>query len=176
MRMPMAKPTRPTIAFRSPPPMRMTMRSGQPRNTSAPIITNTAMTKRVIGEEPPTGRNSLRTSESANAPSTRPMISGRMYCTMPVPVSAVSPAVWNLSAPAMSRRKQAMQKPMFCGLPYAVSSTAAAPTIRPVSTISPYRLKNVSFFSIKDDLPKRCVRMPPSCGIITQASVIRKGV
>ena len=137
------------------------MRSGQPRNTSAPIMTNTAMTKRVIGEEPPTGRNSLRAAESANAPSTRPMISGRTYCTMPVPVSALSPAVWNFNAPAMSRRKQAMQKPMFFGLPNAVSRTAAAPTIRPVTMISQYRLTKDSFFSIVSS-QNLCVLEGPS--------------
>ncbi len=37
------------------------------------------------------------------------MISGRMYCTT---AARCSP-----TPPAMSRRKQAMQKPMFSGLP-----------------------------------------------------------
>ncbi len=65
------------------------------------------------------------------------MISGRMYWTMPVPTSASKPARWRFSAPAMSRRKQAMQKPMLSGLPRYVSSTAAAPAASPVPMSRP---------------------------------------
>ena len=133
----MTKPARPTRALPSPPPMRMTIRRGHPRNTSAPIITNTAMTNRSMGEEPPLGRNSFRAKAMAVDPRTSPMISGRMYWTMPVPASASKPARWRFSAPAMSRRKQAMQKPMLSGLPRYVSSTAAAPTASPVPMSRP---------------------------------------
>lgn len=110
----MAKPTSPTMALRSPPAIRRTMRSGQPRKTSAVIMTNAPSTKRVIGEEPPRGRNSFFTAETMSAPSTRPMISGRMYWTT---------AAWCIpTAPAVSRMKQAMQKPMFLGFPNQTSA------------------------------------------------------
>ena len=51
-RIPPVKPIRPTSALRSPPPRRSTMRSGQPRNASAPMTTNAPSTKRIAGEEP----------------------------------------------------------------------------------------------------------------------------
>ena len=70
-----------------------------------------------MGEEPPRGLNSFRRKAITVEPRTRPMISGRMYWTMPVPTSASKPARWKFRAPAMSRRKQAMQKPMLAGLP-----------------------------------------------------------
>ena len=57
-----------------------------------------------------------------------PMISGRMYCTLA--------ALCSPKAPAMSRSKQAMQKPMFFGFPAAVRIRAATPTTTPVSRIS----------------------------------------
>ena len=62
--------------------MRSTMRSGQPKNISAPTITKKPSTKRVIGEEPPCARNSLPAMDIISAPNTKPMISGRIYCTM----------------------------------------------------------------------------------------------
>ena len=124
--MPQAKPTSATSAFRSPPPRRIIMRSGQPRNASAPIITNAPSTKRVAGDEPALARNSRVATDMMNAPSTRPMISGRTYCTFA--------ALCSPQAPAMSRRKQAMQKPMFAGLPSSVSTIAARPTAAPVIT------------------------------------------
>ncbi|MBR5217592.1 MAG: chloride channel protein, partial [Oscillospiraceae bacterium] len=46
-----------------------------------------------------------------------PTISGRMYCTLA--------ALCSPSAPAMSRSKQAMQKPILAGLPSFCSSSAA---------------------------------------------------
>ena len=55
----------------SPPPMRMTIRRGHPRNTSAPIITNTATIKRIMGDEPPLGLNSPRRKAMAVDPSTK---------------------------------------------------------------------------------------------------------
>ena len=62
-----------------------------------------------------------------SAPSTRPMISGRMYCTTPA---------WCIPRlPAVSRRKQAMQKPMFLGLPKCTSTTAITPMMSPVRII-----------------------------------------
>ena len=123
------KPTRPATAVRSPPPRRMTIRRGQPKNTRAPIITNIPSTKRQAGEEPALARNSLAARAATVAPRTMPTISGRMYCTFA--------ALWSPRAPAMSRRKQAMQKPMFFGLPEAVSTRAAMPTATPVTRISP---------------------------------------
>ena len=109
------------------------MRSGQPRKTSAPIITNAPSTKRVAGEEPARGRNSRPMSDIANAPSTRPMISGRTYCTFA--------ALCSPTAPAISRSKQAIQKPMLPGFPSAVSASAASPTATPAA-----RTSRFSFF------------------------------
>ena len=126
MKMPRVKPTRPTTAFRSPPPIRRTIRRGQPRKASAPIMTKAPSTKRVAGEEPALARNSLVATDMTNAPSTRPMISGRTYCTLAAPCIP--------TAPVMSRRKQAMQKPMLAGLPRWVSTTAARPTTAPAMT------------------------------------------
>ena len=126
MKMPRVKPTRPTTAFRSPPPIRRTIRRGQPRKASAPIMTKAPSTKRVAGEEPALARNSLVATDMMNAPSTRPMISGRTYCTLAAPCIP--------TAPVMSRRKQAMQNPMLAGLPRWVSTTAARPTTAPAMT------------------------------------------
>ena len=81
------------------------------------------------GEDPALARNSFAARAAAMAPSTMPMISGRTYWTA---AALCSPA-----APAMSRRKQAMQKPMFFGFPAAVRTRAAMPTAAPVSRISP---------------------------------------
>ena len=106
----------------------MTILSGQPKNASAPIITNPPSTKRVAGDEPALALNSPVATAMMKAPSTRPIISGRTYCTFA--------AECRPQAPAMSRRKQAMQKPMFDGFPSSVSTTAAAPTARPATTTS----------------------------------------
>ena len=122
-RIPPVKPIRPTSALRSPPPSRSTMRSGQPRNASAPMTTNAPSTKRIAGEEPARALNSLLATLMMNAPSTRPMISGRTYCTFA--------ALCRPTAPEISRRKHAMQKPMFVGLPSAVKMSAARPTAAP---------------------------------------------
>ena len=126
MKMPRVKPTRPTTAFRSPPPIRRTILRGQPRKASAPIMTKAPSTKRVAGEEPALARTSLVATDMMNAPNTRPMISGRTYCTLAAPCIP--------TAPVMSRRKQAMQKPMLAGLPRWVSTTAARPTTAPAMT------------------------------------------
>ena len=123
------KPIRAATAVRSPPPRRMTIRRGQPRNARAPIITKAPIRKRQAGEDPALARNSFAARAAAMAPSTMPMISGRTYWTA---AALCSPA-----APAMSRRKQAMQKPMFLGFPAAVRTRAAMPTAAPVSRISP---------------------------------------
>ena len=125
----MAKPTRPTSALPSPPANRSTIRRGQPRKAKAPIITKPPSTNRSAGEEPALARNS-RATAMIKAPSTRPTISGRTYCTLSAPCIP--------KAPVMSRRKQAMQKPMLAGLPKAVSSTAASPTAPPAKTTNQF--------------------------------------
>ena len=76
---------------------------------------------------PPRGENSLRSSAMRKLPSTSPRISGRIYCT--------APAVCSPSAPEMSRRKQAMQKPMFTGFPNSTSREAMTPMAMPASTM-----------------------------------------
>ena len=78
---PRIKPTNATHAFRSPADIRITIRSGHPRNTSAPIIMITPSTKRIIGDDPAVERYSFVATEMINAPSTSPMISGLAYCT-----------------------------------------------------------------------------------------------
>ena len=80
-KIPQAKPARPRSALRSPPASLRIMRNGQPRNMRLPIITNIPSTKRVTGALPPRGENSFLTSAIRKLPKTRPMISGRMYCT-----------------------------------------------------------------------------------------------
>ena len=62
-----------------------------------------------------------------NAPSTIPIISGRTYWT--------TSALCKPTAPAISLMKQAMQNPMFAGLPIFTNNTDAIPTIRPVKII-----------------------------------------
>ena len=59
-KIPAAKPARPTTAFRSPPARRSTMRSGQPRKASAPIMTNAPSTKRSAGRRTGSGFPFLR--------------------------------------------------------------------------------------------------------------------
>ena len=125
--MPQTKPSRPKRALRSPPARRRIMRNGQPMNIRQPIITKKPSTNRVRGELPPRGENSLRSSAMRKLPSTSPRISGRIYCT--------APAVCSPSAPEMSRRKQAMQKPMFTGFPNSTSSEAMTPMAMPASTM-----------------------------------------
>ena len=51
--MPTAKPTKPKIAFQSPPARRRIKRKGQPRNMRQPIITKKPRIKRVMGALPP---------------------------------------------------------------------------------------------------------------------------
>ena len=97
--------------------------------------------KRTTGEDPPRGEYSRNAREEKNAPRMKPGISGRRYCT--------TAARCRPSAPAMSRVKQATQKPMLPGLPSLTSSTARSPRIPPV-TQGPWR--DVSSLSIRTDL------------------------
>ena len=128
--MPTVNPSSAVKAFRSPPARRSTMRRGQPKNTRAPIITSAPSTKRTAGDEPALALNSFAATLITKAPSTRPMISGRTYCT--------GAALCSPHAPAISRRKQAMQKPMLAGFPKNVSSTAASPTAAPANTTNQF--------------------------------------
>ena len=57
------------------------IRSGHPRNTSAPITRIIPSTKRTIVEDPAVARYSFVAIEIINAPRTIPMISGLAYCT-----------------------------------------------------------------------------------------------
>ena len=136
-KIPAAKPARPTTAFRSPPARRSTMRSGQPRKASAPIMTNAPSTKRSAGDEPALAFHSLEASAIRKLPSTRPMISGRTYWTLA--------AECRPTAPAMSRSKHAMQKPMLAGLPSAVSTSAAMPMTTPVRMTNRFSFFMFSF-------------------------------
>ena len=97
------------------------MKSGY--GVKQPIITKKPSTKRVRGALPPLAENSPLNRAMPKLPSTRPMISGRIYCT--------AAARCRPRPPAVSRRKQAMQKPMFVGLPSAVKMSAARPTAAP---------------------------------------------
>ena len=96
----------------------------------------------VTGAEPPLGRNSLVARERAHAPSTRPMISGRIYCT--------AAALWSPRAPEVSLRKHAMQKPMFTGLPKNTSIAAIRPMTTPAAAITVFSffICFSSFFTI----------------------------
>ena len=146
--MPRANPSRATSAFKSPPPKRSIIRRGQPRNTRAPIMTSAPSRNRVAGEEPPLARNSPFTKAMIMAPRTRPMISGRMYWT--------TAAEWSPSVPAISRSKQAMQKPMFAGFPKALRARAAMPTATPDRTTI-----QLTFFMITSQDRIFSVRSPP---------------
>ena len=132
-RIPATNPIRPKMALKSPPARRRIIRNGQPRNIRQPIMTNIPITKRVTGAEPPLGLNSFIASARIQDPSTRPTISGRIYCT--------AAALWNPSAPVVSRRKQAMQNPMFAGFPKYTSATAMIPMMIPAPMMN-----GVSFF------------------------------
>ena len=98
-----------------------------------------------------------------NAPSTRPMISGRTYCTLA--------ALCRPQAPAVSRRKQAMQKPMLAGLPIAVRMRAARPTATPARTtpqwiffiFSPLLVLSLSLFFEKD-IDEHSIKSPSKNG------------
>ena len=113
------------------------MRKGQPRNIRQPIITKNPSTNRVIGDEPPFPRNSFLHRAMINAPSTSPMISGRTYCT--------AAALCSPSAPEVSRRKQAMQKPMLLGFPNSTSSEEITPMMHPAMTMVVFSFF-ISFF------------------------------
>ena len=120
---PKIKPTRAVIPLRSPPANRSKALTGQPRNTRAPIIIRAPSKKRTRGAEPPLVRNSLKAKAAMKLPSTSPSISGRMYCT--------TSARCKPSAPVISLRKQAAQKPMLAGLPHLTSNEARTPKTSP---------------------------------------------
>ena len=65
------------------------------------------------------------------------MISGRTYCTFA--------ALCSPTAPAISRSKQAIQKPMLPGFPSAVSASAASPTATPGGKDKPVLFFHVVF-------------------------------
>ena len=136
-KIPAAKPARPTTALRSPPARRRTMRSGQPKKASAPIMTKAPSTNRRAGEEPALAFHSFVAMAIRKLPRTRPMISGRTYCTLA--------AECRPTAPAISRSKQAMQKPMLAGLPSAVSTSAAMPMTTPVRMTNRFSFFMFSF-------------------------------
>ena len=106
--------------------------------------------KRTTGEDPPRGEYSRNIREERNAPRTKPGISGRRYCT--------TAARCRPSAPAMSRVKQATQKPILPGLPSLTSNTARSPKIPP-ATQGPWR--DVSSLSIQNRPP---VERRTECG------------
>ena len=128
--MPQIKPTKPITAFKSPPPIRSIILSGQPKNINAPIITKKPKTKRTTGFEPLLAINSFFENAMTEAPKTIPIISGLRYCT--------TPALWSFKAPAVSLMKQAMHKPMLPGFPNFTSRTASKPTIIPVEAINTF--------------------------------------
>ena len=76
-----------------------------------------------MGADPARALNSRKINAAIRAPSTNPMISGRMYWT--------TAARCNPSAPAMSRSKQATQMPMFGGLPSFCNNGARMPMTAP---------------------------------------------
>ena len=115
------------MAFPSPPARRRIIRNGHPRNIRHPIITKAPSVNLVTGAEPSLGRNSFVISDTMHAPSTSPMISGRMYCT--------AAAEWSPNAPVVSRKKQAIQNPMFAGFPKNTSIAEITPISTPATTI-----------------------------------------
>ena len=106
---PAINPTKPKIAFKSPPAKRNIILKGQPKNIKQPIITKNANIKRVNGELPPLALNSFLATAIIKLPKIKPIISGRIYWTVAVECKPKPPAV--------SRKKQAIQKPIFIGLP-----------------------------------------------------------
>ena len=78
---PAANPMNPTYAFKSPAAMRITMRSGHPKNAREPIIMMTPRIKRSIGDDPAVERYSLVARAIRKEPQTKPTISGLKYCT-----------------------------------------------------------------------------------------------
>ena len=105
--------------------------------------------KRRAGADPARALNSPPARAITAAPTTSPMISGRMYWTFA--------ALWSPRAPEMSRRKQAMQKPMLPGLPSMVSSRAASPTTAPVQTTS----QLIFFITLLNSLRNSFLRITP---------------
>ena len=127
MKIPITNPTSPVMALKSPPPRRITILKGQPKKARAPITTTIPKRNLVAGEDPAFGFHSFWMKESAKAPNTIPMISGRRYCTL---------AAWcKPIAPAKSRKKQAIQNPMLAGFPILVRINAARPVAKPASRI-----------------------------------------
>lgn len=141
---PAAKPASPKIALPSPPANRSKALQGHPKKTNAPTMAKNPKKKRMMGEEPPLGLNSLKSSAAINAPRTKPMISGRIYWT--------SAARWSPSAPAISLSMQATQIPMLPGLPHFCKSGAKTPTKTPAETI-PQRDAKKFLMVVMDDPP-----------------------
>src|SRR5699024_3877522 len=135
---PATKPTIPNIAFRSPPPSLKIILKGQPKNIKEPIITTIPNINLVKGDDPPLDSNSLFFNDSKNAPNTRPIISGLMYCT--------TSALCNPIPPAVSRKKQAIQKPMFPRFPKCTSRTDIIPTNPPPIIIPLFPFINLSSY------------------------------
>ena len=96
---------------------------GQPRNTRAPIITNIPKHKPARRRGPAFARNSLAARAAAAAPTTMPMISGRMYCTLGGAVAAQGAG----DVPQEAGDAEAH----VLGLPEAVRIRAAMPTATP---------------------------------------------
>ena len=127
VRIPATKPTSPRIALRSPPARRTIILNGHPRNIKHPIITKKPSAKRVIGELPPLGAYSFLISAIIKLPRTIPIISGLMYWT--------TAALWSPNAPLVSRKKHAIQNPMFEGFPNSTNNDAITPITKPDTII-----------------------------------------
>jgi hypothetical protein len=124
------------------------------RVLSAPIIIKTPRANLSKVLEPPLDLNSLNLRAHKNAPSTSPIISGRRYWT--------TAARCNPSPPAISLRKQAMQKPILAGLPCKTRKTAIMPNNTPAVMIGYFSFKtSTSFLKIfkrnLKEIPKRTV-------------------
>ena len=103
-----------------------------------------------MGLLPPRAANSLLARAITVLPSTRPMISGRMYWTA---------AAWcRPRAPEMSRRKQAMQKPMLAGFPNSTSPAEMMPIPRParIMVVRSF-FKFIGFPSLSFNIPRKKV-------------------
>ena len=141
-KMPRAKPKRPTKAFISPAASLMIILKGQPKKTKAQMAMPEPMRSLKRGEEPERLVHSLLKRETKKLPRMRPIISGLTYCT--------TPAECNFKPPAVSLIKQAMQKPMFAGLPSFSKTKAATAMTRPAKKrkiISKEILLDFEFFN-----------------------------
>ena len=122
-------------------------------------MTKKPSTKRVMGALPPLEANSLLRRAMQKLPRMMPMISGRIYWT--------GAALCRPSAPAVSRIKQAMQKPMLTGFPRSTSTEAITPMTAPAAMMVVFSL----FIKIPlflDPVEGRRVR-PGSCFMTGQS-------